>query len=539
MFAIFSQAKELFDKRFLLNALLPSILFWGLLVALYVTEGHPTVASLARFYRAYPADEQALVGGTFIISVTVFAVWLNASTGAIVRVFEGSWPRFLQSWGRATYASRMQELTARNEEAELFSSYPSSPADVRPTVLGNILLSAQEHPLNNYNINATVIWPRLYHLLPEAFRASFIAAKSTMEFFIIVSALASGYGVLSGIYLISCKGDYAVFQFSVGGAWLIAFLTYRGAVSTARTYGQHIRAAFDLYRNLLLKETRLALPADSREEHVRWESLSQFFFRAVPLQVYCETRPAPSTIPSPAPDLNPSSYASIWGLIKACLKVLATLFRFQEGPPKPDKQTVPVNGGQAPALLAQPQSGSLIRWISPGLVCFTLVVLALTVAPEIVGKPTQKVKVLAVDVPPFTRLRPSFFREEAVEASVAESTSSVTADLYATIQLERNKPILKDLRLFPWPKGDWVPVATVADPLGVTRSTGDLLSIVATKGMAKPIECVVLDVIKPAKEKVGPILVIAVAPDEQVSAASIVQSGAWMLVARRLTPKSG
>lgn len=537
MFAIFSQAKELFDKRFLLNALLPSILFWGLLVALYVTEGHPTVASLARSYRAYPPDEQALVGGTFIISVTIFAVWLNASTGAIVRIFEGSWPRFLQSWGKATYTSRMQELTARNEEAELFSSYPSSPTDVRPTVLGNILLSAQEHPLNNYNINATVIWPRLYHLLPEAFRASFVAAKSTMEFFIIVSALASGYGVLSGIYLICCKGDYAVFQFSVGGAWLIAFMTYRGAVATARTYGQHIRAAFDLYRNLLLKETRLALPADSREEHVRWESLSQFLFRAVPLQVYCETRPAPPTVPSPAPDLNLSSSVSILGLVKACLRFLATLFWFQESPPKSKKRAPESNGGQAQVLLAPTQSGSLTRWISPGLVCLALVVFALVVAPEIVGD--QKVKVLAVDVPPYTRLSPGFFREEVVEANVAESSSSVTIDHYATIQLERNKPILKDLRLFPWPKGDWVPVATVADPLGVIRSTGDLLSIVATKGMAKPIECVVLDVIKPVKEEVGPTLVLAVAPDEQVSAAAIIQSGAWMLAARRLMPKSG
>ena len=59
---------------------------------------------------------------------------------------------------------------------------------------------------------------------------------------------------------------------------LLARLSYLGAVTQARGYGQQMRASIDLYRFDLLKALHQSLPASPQKERALWGQLAAWLY---------------------------------------------------------------------------------------------------------------------------------------------------------------------------------------------------------------------------------------------------------------------
>jgi hypothetical protein len=293
MFSVFSQAKDLFDKRFQLNAFLPSLLFWATIAALVLTGGHPTTRGVTKLYQDFGAAEQWLVGGAFVIGCLIFANWLDSAMLQIVKYFEGYWPSWLEpltNWGKGYYVRKLNQLREAKDQDVAYPviarAYPPAqrPWLVLPTRLGNILRNAETYPSLRYKMDAVLLWPRLYHLLPDGFRQAMTSTRSSLELMLVISMFCGALSLFSGVYLYSTHapaGLYAVFTFGTLG---ISVFSYQAACRLAGQYGALIKSAFDLYRNLLLKQMRIVEPHDTDEERILWDRIGQRLYRgAAPL----------------------------------------------------------------------------------------------------------------------------------------------------------------------------------------------------------------------------------------------------------------
>jgi hypothetical protein len=151
-----------------------------------------------------------------------------------------------------------------------------------PTRRGNILKNAELYPKDRYRIDAVLIWPRLYYLLPERFIQTFAEARGALDFMLVISSLSGAFALISAGYLLYVRGPMQLFFICNPGGLFIAWLAYKGAIDGALIYAQQIKVAFDLYRNDLLKQMNMPLPATPAEEKERCNEVVLFLYRNVP-----------------------------------------------------------------------------------------------------------------------------------------------------------------------------------------------------------------------------------------------------------------
>ncbi|MFL5897494.1 MAG: hypothetical protein ACJ76D_03395 [Solirubrobacterales bacterium] len=294
---VLGQVTGQLEKRFILNALFPTLVFvlaWVLAVAVGTDTG--PLGPVERW-------ENDSTGARVVIAIGVIAaVFLLANLLAnrmqgVIRLFEGYGvrPRSLADVGRRRQLARARKLidvatssedNAKREAAKnLFElSYPSFPQtlgkkNVAATRLGNILRSAEAYGASRYGIDSVRIWSRLYPLLPDALTTSMVSARTSMEFLLAVSFLAGIYAPLASLYLIGMNGPLVWTFSSLLGGTAIAVVTYHAAMQPAAIYGETIRSAVDLYRLELVKAMAKPLPKTMREETRTWRELHLLFDR--------------------------------------------------------------------------------------------------------------------------------------------------------------------------------------------------------------------------------------------------------------------
>ncbi|MDI3389518.1 hypothetical protein QIS99_25475 [Streptomyces sp. B-S-A8] len=276
--AVVRETSSLFDRRFLLNALLPVLITLSLLTGVVIS----TLTDPARMWREWnnlDATLRVLAGtGAVVVSVVLAAV-VSGRSQSLIRCYEGLWPGRLGDAvmlpGRRWHRRRARRLGFDRA----VSDYPADMRDIMPTRLGNILRAAESYPHERYGLDAVVTWPRLFPLLPEGLAAALVAARAEIEFHVTISALASLVAVGAGGWLAAVNGPAWLFLTCYWAGAATAWLTYRGALAPARLYGEHVRVAFDLYRQELL--THLGIEGDERDQ---WARLNHFWYRNIPME---------------------------------------------------------------------------------------------------------------------------------------------------------------------------------------------------------------------------------------------------------------
>jgi hypothetical protein len=276
------------NSRLFVTVYLPTAVAWLYLLAL-AWAGAPDGVSPHRAWTTAQSLNAAQVGGLLIMSVFL-ALLVRPFQLAIVRLLEGYWPGWaggLTRAGRAVAGRRFARLQSLSEddlpadagEADiqragqagevLRHDYPADGA-VLPTRLGNVLAAAEEYAGQAYGLDAVTVWPRLYPLLSPEVRALVDDRRNSLDAACASSVTLAAAGVASAALLVRC-GWWLLLP---AAALLCSRAAYRGAVRTARAYGEAIAVAFDLHRLDLYAALHLPLPARAEDEQAIGEEIS-------------------------------------------------------------------------------------------------------------------------------------------------------------------------------------------------------------------------------------------------------------------------
>lgn len=258
-----------FDRRFLVAYWSPVFIGLGLVGGLVILALGPSV--VFGWWTKLNGEEQIVLGVGSLLATTLLAYVLDALTAPLIRLYEGYW-----SWKQLTYlATRWQ----RTQKARLIDSahsyrFPRNSALLKPTRLGNVLVSAEEYPYQLYRLDAVIWWPRLVILLPETFRTQLDTALTPivtlLNLSMLLTLVALGCG---GTLLLANRYWWLGVSVFIGG-FVLARACYVAASNQAVDYGQLVRVAFDFYRHDILKQMHIAVPDNLVEERLLWDALN-------------------------------------------------------------------------------------------------------------------------------------------------------------------------------------------------------------------------------------------------------------------------
>lgn len=145
--------------------------------------------------------------------------------------------------------------------ARLTSHYPRR-EELLPTALGNALRAAERRAGDRYNLDAIVLWPRMYMVIASGPRQLIDSARDQVDMLVMLSVSLAVASVVAVPY-VAAHGWWLVVPPLL---FLLAVAAYRGAVTSAVSYGVLVQVAYDLYRFDLLDALHMPLPKDSNAE---------------------------------------------------------------------------------------------------------------------------------------------------------------------------------------------------------------------------------------------------------------------------------
>lgn len=275
------------EQRFVVNALMPAIVFWTAVVM--------AIASALSWKRVV-AWWDGLAGaqlGLYTVGAAALLVFsgaiLASQAGRITRLYEGYWgSRPPGSWLRRigirlqTNAFSRLRLEDDRDFERRYRLYPRRKEDLLPTRLGNVLKGAEAYPADDerYAMDAVFFWPRLYAVLPDPMRQTLGSARSSLDLLLTTSLLGLLYAVIAGVTLLGTRSwDWRLWGAEVGGGLIVGLLAYRSALSSATVYTELVRSAFDLYRRDLLKQFGFPPPPTLEAERTLWRNLGHQLYR--------------------------------------------------------------------------------------------------------------------------------------------------------------------------------------------------------------------------------------------------------------------
>ncbi|QJS99438.1 hypothetical protein G9272_03225 [Streptomyces asoensis] len=233
-----------------------------------------------------------------VVGTTVVAVVFQPFQLAVVRLLEGGWPealgagplRALQRRRRARLAARAELAGPAGEPspaqvqragaaaAVLRRRYPLPDHLVRPTALGNVLAALRDTAGRDHGWDAAVAWPRLYPVLGERARAVVDDGRDSLDAAARLCVTTAVTALVSTVLLLR-SGWWVLLALAPAA---VALLAYHGAVQAALTYGDAVRAAFELHRFDLLQALHLPLPDSLQEERSLAEALCLHWRQGLP-----------------------------------------------------------------------------------------------------------------------------------------------------------------------------------------------------------------------------------------------------------------
>lgn len=294
MTGLLAELSAVFRRRFLFNALLPTLVFATLLAAV-TAHSVGSLHAVGTWWAGLDLVSRAVAVLAYLASVWFLAVAVASQWRGIVRLFEG-YPaiRLLRhrTPGIAWHDARRRRMwlgiarpgaPAEAEVTDFESAYSRYPVlideendedEVLPTTLGNILRAGERYSASRYGMDAIFFWPRLFPLLPEQFQVEYEEYVVNYEFPLVVAFQALLTATLGGAAIAITGGSPWLFAFWFTGGSLLAYTFYVLSFSNAEELAEQQRTAFDLYRHLLLEQW--PTPADVRDEKAAFRQIEEF-----------------------------------------------------------------------------------------------------------------------------------------------------------------------------------------------------------------------------------------------------------------------
>jgi hypothetical protein len=289
----------------------PALIFWlgGLLAWGYAHGGSHSLARPATWLSRQATFAQVVIIAVILVGIGASAVLVSLLTTPVLRLLEGYWPGWAGSLRRRLTARmivrgaaadvRWQQVagplfdpnasaaaaadpdpaeraTKLAVRAELQAEYgrlerarerrPSQPEYYLPTKIGNILRAAETQPTDRYGLDAIVVWPRLWLVLPDSTRQEISGARTALD----SAVAASIWGVLFLVFI-----PWTIVALPIGllvcAAAVLVWIPARAVV-----FGQLMLAAFDVHRTLLYQQLRWPLPVTPYDEQRLGKKVSEY-----------------------------------------------------------------------------------------------------------------------------------------------------------------------------------------------------------------------------------------------------------------------
>lgn len=318
MTSLLSSISGQFGKAVILGSLFP-VLILSILNVLLVAPLLPATTVIQTTLKNVALGEEKWVAVTLVFLVLVLTGLLYNLNIPIIRLYEGypwqsSWIGWLFIWPKkkAFAAARDVRLSLRYlrrqdpenpqmaslEEPQtalgryLNAGLPDREDLILPTRLGNVIRCFERYPWVAYGMEAIVLWPRLIAKINPSFSSTIDDAKTSFDFMLNCSFLSAV--TAAGIVTIGLAYPVPLTAAStVPWVWralvfaMLAFVFYRFSIGRAAAWGMQVRAAFDLYREDLLKALGYQQqPQTVFEEKALWQPISTQL-------LYPDTRPRP------------------------------------------------------------------------------------------------------------------------------------------------------------------------------------------------------------------------------------------------------
>ncbi|MCU0263704.1 MAG: hypothetical protein MUF09_08520 [Candidatus Nanopelagicales bacterium] len=310
MNGVVDRVASVLERRFLLVAFLPTLIFGVSVGSMYVISG-PGVDAVMATWNGLTTSIQ--IG--FILA-SLAAVWLvagfvDSQTRNLTQLFEGYtlmhlFPRAADAgiqWhlenrqsllgvtvtklptgeGSDSDASDVDALAVDLPDStaeapaehgtyaeEFFIQYTTDEENVLPTTLGNILRAAEDYSVSRYGADYLLVWPRLAHVCSERFVQDYEAMRADVDFLLVVSFFSGAFSLAGGAVILVNGGHPGLFVGCVLIGATLAHLAYLTAVSAAKEYGEQMRASVDLFRLQLLKQLGFPTPSTPEQENRMW-----------------------------------------------------------------------------------------------------------------------------------------------------------------------------------------------------------------------------------------------------------------------------
>lgn len=305
--ALLGRLPGLFDKRFVVSALLPTAGFCIASLALTAAVGLVEVGALWN----YLATEVHVVAALGILfGLWLLAISLLAANNFVIRRLEGygPWQRvgWAVWWERRKFR-RLHERIAAADDGSLERRrlrclgamlYPPREEELLPSAFGNVVRAFESYSPEVYGFESTRGWTRLLAVMPSDYRQAVDDARSQVDFLAHIWAL-SWLFLIEYFALAVWTGELASAWFPVGALLSIRLSSWRATHAAVR-WGETVKAGFDVFLPELRQRLGLPRPATREEEQAMWARFSETILTRDPawLPPLAETPTPPAPKPS-------------------------------------------------------------------------------------------------------------------------------------------------------------------------------------------------------------------------------------------------
>lgn len=281
------------------TAAAPAAVFWAGAMLAWATGDWLRVEMVLGWLNGQTTTVHLILSIVALVVVAASVLIVRRTTTPVLRFLEGYWPgrldglanRRRDSLSRAKAADEedwqhlkrdldaqdlenLGEPTARQRAQLALLEHrrrhrPVLDGELLPTRIGNIMRAAETRPGHRYGLNAVVIWPRLWLVLPEAVRAELSNARASLDATVATVLWATAFAVLT---------PWAWWAGPVGIAVAVAAVKW-WVPTRAETLADLIEATYDLYRWEVYLQLRWPLPTDPADEVACGKALTQYLVR--------------------------------------------------------------------------------------------------------------------------------------------------------------------------------------------------------------------------------------------------------------------